>query len=68
MHVAHIDVAIVRSAYTRPIVPYGIQVLRIAIMALERGIARREVGVPGAAAIPRSVNRRSGCCAVLGWP
>lgn len=68
MPVAHIDGAIVRSAHPRPIVPCGIQVLWIAIMALERGIARRVVGVPGAAAIPYSVNRRSRCRTVLGWP
>lgn len=69
MLVAHIDVAVAHSTYTRPIVPRGILELWIAIMALESGVAHRDVGVPGAATIPRlSVNRRSRCRTVLGWP
>ena len=65
MPVAHIDVA----THTRPIVPCGSLGLWVANLALESGVAHRDVGVPSAAAISHlSVNRRSRCRTVLDWP
>lgn len=69
MPVVHIDVAVAHPTHTRPIMPRGILEQWIAIMALGCGVAHRDIGVPGAAAIPRLfVNRRSRCRTVLDWP
>jgi len=78
VHVPCIDVAVAPATYTCPIVPRrglrrGILELRNAnmIMSQGSGIAHRGAGVgPGAGVIRArlSVNGRSGCRAVLGWP
>ncbi len=68
MPVAHIDAAVAHVTHARPIVPCGSLEVWIAVMALESGVAHRDVGVPGAAVPRLSVNRRSRCRTVLDWP